>query len=564
MKTRSIILGLLIVSSSVIYAQSEKVMKSKVDHVTVFLQGAQIYRNVPISLAAGSTKIVFDNLEAGIDVKSLQASGNGNFVIMDVAQLIKYPEPQTVTVDPANVHPKNLRLIKAISDSIQSLSFDLEDISNKKQVLETEKNTLLNNRLIKGEFKKDSLAILKDALEFLRTRLNNINSEALKLKREDVKLNSVKASMQERLTALQNFNSNPGQIVPASTNPSYQVVVTVSADALCAGTVEISYLVQGAGWTPSYDLRAKDANSTMQLTYKANVFQNTGSNWDNVKLKLSTGNPNQNNIKPILTAWYLDYYIARSYRSNARYEQVPALAAQNAGAVESEAKMKEDAVEKAAESAANFTTFIETATNFEFDIKLGYSVPSDNVGHLVSVKNEEIPASFMHYAVPKLDHDAFLVARVTGWEDLNLMPGKANVFFDGTFVGESFIDPANTNDTLNLTLGRDKSVVLTRIKLKDKTKDKVINNDRVQTITYEITVRNTKSTTLTMMLEDQIPVSNNKNIVVEVLDIAGATRDADTGILHWKLNIKPKETKKIQVSYSVKFSKDKTLSAGLL
>jgi len=564
MKTNRFILGLFILSSLSIYADTEKVIKSKVDHVTVFLQGAQVYRSSAVNLSAGTTKIIFDNLEAGIDPKSLQASGNGNFIILDVEQLTKYPEPQTIKIDP-NASPKNLKLIKAISDSIQSVDFDLEDLGNKKQVLETEKSTLLSNRLMKGEFKKDSLAIVKDALDYLRAHLNNINSEMLKLKREDVKLQSIKTGMKERLQAQQNFNSNPGQTQAASTNPSYQVVVTVSSDAVATGSVELNYLLASAGWTPSYDLRAKDSNTAMQLTYKANVFQNTGLSWDNVKLKLSTGNPNQSNIKPILTAWYLDYY---TNYSNRRYNRqamgLPKAAGEALGAVADESKVLEKDKEDAAQSAANFTTFIETATNFEFDIKLAYSIPSDGVTHLVSVKNEEVPANFMHYAVPKLDRDAFLVARVTGWEDLNLMPGKANIFFDGTFVGESFIDPANTNDTLNLTLGRDKSVVVTRNKLKDKTKEKILNSDKLQTITYEITVKNTKSTSMEMMLEDQIPVSANKNIVVEAIDLAGAGYDKETGLLEWKLDLKPKESKKILVTYSVKFSKDKTLSAGLM
>ena len=199
-----IILGLIAAGSLTVFAQTEKEVKSKIDHVTVFLQGAQVYRSSSINISAGTTKVVFTNLEAGIDPRSLQASGIGSFVIMDVEQLAKYPEPEKI--DPSKILPKNLKLIKALNDSIQAVDFDLEDNASKKQVLEIEKSTLLNNRLMKGEFRKDSLAIVKNALEFLRLRLNNINSETLKLKKEAVKLNALRAGMNERLTVLQNFN----------------------------------------------------------------------------------------------------------------------------------------------------------------------------------------------------------------------------------------------------------------------------------------------------------------------------------------------------------------------
>ena len=556
MKIKIIILGLFAASNLTCFAQTEKDVKSKIDRITVFLQGAQVYRSSAINLSAGITKIVFNNLEAGIDVRSLQASGIGSFIIMDVEQLTKYPEPEKI--DPNKILPKNLKLIKAITDSIQAVDFDLEDNASKKQVLEIEKSTLLNNRLMKGEFRKDSLAIVKDALEFLRLRLNNINSETLKLKKEAVKLNALKTEMNERLTVLQNYNSNPGTIVTANNQPNYEVVITVSADAATAGSLEISYLLQNAGWTPSYDLRSKSTSNSMQLTYKANVYQNTGLSWDNVKMKLSTSNPNQASVKPILTAWYLDYYTNYKYPT---YDDRITSGYTTPNSADSGTKA---AQEKAAESAANFTTFIETATNFEFDIKLNYSIPSDNVTHLVAVKNEDVPAIFTHFAVPKLDHDAFLVARVVDWEDLNLMPGKTNIYLDGTFVGESFVDPANTDDTLNVTLGRDKNIVLTRKKLKDKSKENIILNDKVQTITYEITLKNTKSTNASILVTDQLPVSNNKDIVITAINIDGASYDTDTGLLDWKIDLKTKESKKIQVTYSVKFSKGKNLSAGLL
>ncbi|MCE9539322.1 MAG: DUF4139 domain-containing protein [Bacteroidetes bacterium] len=171
-------------------------------------------------------------------------------------------------------------------------------------------------------------------------------------------------------------------------------------------------------------------------------------------------------------------------------------------------------------------------------------------------------AEYTHFSAPKLDKDAFLVAKITNWDELNLVAGNVNIYFDGTFVGESYINPNNLTDTLDLTLGRDKNIVVTRAKQKDKTKEKIIGEDKVKTVTYEITVRNTKSTASNFYLQDQIPVSQNKELVILLVESSGATLDENSGLLNWKLNIKPKETKKITFTYSVKYPKSKIV-AGL-
>jgi uncharacterized protein (TIGR02231 family) len=218
--------------------------------------------------------------------------------------------------------------------------------------------------------------------------------------------------------------------------------------------------------------------------------------------------------------------------------------------------------EVAALTAADFTVAEENITTVEYDIKLAYSIPCDGKTHFVAIQTKDIPANYTHFAAPKLDKDAFLVAKITNWDELNLAAGSANIYFDGTFVGESYIDPSSLSDTLDLTLGRDKNMVVTRVKQKDKTKEKLIGEDKVKTISYEITIRNTKSSASNFNLQDQIPVSQTKEIIVSLIESSGAEMDELSGIVNWKFNLKPKETKKIVLTYTVKFPKEKTL-AGL-
>jgi len=179
--------------------------------------------------------------------------------------------------------------------------------------------------------------------------------------------------------------------------------------------------------------------------------------------------------------------------------------------------------------------------------------------HDVSVATHELPVSFKHFTVPKLDRDAFLLAEVTGWEDYKLLPGEANIYFEGTYVGKSFINTKTTDDTLKLSFGRDQSVNITREKLKDFTSKKFLGENKKETFAYEIAIRNTKKVPIKLLVEDQIPLSSNKEIEIEVVEISGAKHNKVSGKLSWELNLQGGETKKLKLIYSVKYPKDKAI-----
>jgi len=207
-----------------------------------------------------------------------------------------------------------------------------------------------------------------------------------------------------------------------------------------------------------------------------------------------------------------------------------------------------------------YVTVTDSELDVTYDIDLPYDVPTNGKQQVATLKEAEVPALFKYYAVPKLDKDAFLLAEIVNWEKLNLLPGEANIIFEGTYVGKSFIDPASTNDTLNLTLGKDKRVVVKREKLMDYSSIKFLGSNKLQTFTYEITVRNNKKDALSFMLKDQYPISTNKDVEVELLSHSDAMNNKEIGVLTWKLQLEPGETKKIRFSYSVKYPRGKTLN----
>ena len=551
----------LLISLCVLFATqnvsgvNEKKVDAKVEKAIVFLQGAQLFSTANFSVGVGNTDLVFEGVSPFIDPLTLQASGTGSIIIMDVRHNMKYPD-----AIPFNdkVKPKNLKLIKATEDSLVEINWQLDELEERRAALTIEKNTLLNNKVIKGDTKRDSLPLLKDALEYLRLRLANINSEFAKIKREEFRANRAKDRMTLSLKDMYDENQLLGQVNPTQKIGAInQVIVTVSSLFATSTNISINYFVASAGWTPNYDLRASSANANLKLDQKANVYQNSGVDWSDVYLTLSTSTPGQGNSKPNLAANYLAYYVPRSY--SYKRTPMPSMRAESLSEKDNAAP-SEDA--KAAATAADYTVTVENPIRVDYEIKLRYNIPSDSKTHMVMVQSKEVPSTFVYSGIPKLDANAFLLAKVTDWENLNLIPGSARIFFDGAYVGETSIDPSNTEDTLLLSMGRDKGLVMERKKLKDKSKDNTFNNDRVITHTYELTIRNTKSSTIRIEIEDQIPVSQIEEIKVALIESSNAVLDETTGKLKWNLNLKSKEVRKISFSYEVKYPKNKQV-AGL-
>lgn len=568
------LLALIQMTPSVFYAQNDKTVKTTVQRATIFQQGALLSSTELVSVGSGTTNIIFENVSPYLQQNSLQAAGKNDLVIMDIQYRLKYAEQTKTDVKPDD--PKVIRWkeeLKAAQDSLDDLNFVKKDIQNRIGTLQTERSVLVNNRMMRGDLQRDSLALFMQSIDFLRKRQNDIDSELLKLEKESFKENRLRSQLNTRIATLNSLIQGIGTPTNNSpTKPVPQVIVTVMSERATAAEITLTYFVQQAGWTASYDLRASKENQNIDLKHRAAVYQNTGIDWKDVLLTLSTGDPNQGNTKPTLTPQYLAYNMPiQNYRSAAKMKQpMPQIAYQNnnmtanAPVADMEKKEQLDEVVVAGEDrdgVADFTQIHENMMRIEYEIKLKYTIESDNKAHNVVIQSKTIPAVYSYSVVPKLDPDAFLMARVTDWEDMNLIPGAARIYFDNSYIGESFINPRNTNDTLQLNLGRDKSIVVTRTKVKDKCKDKVMSDNHLLTQVYDITVRNTKNSPIRIVIEDQMPVTKEQDIKIEYLENSGARFNTETGKLVWDFNLKSKDSKKLTFSYEVKSPKDRALSS---
>jgi uncharacterized protein (TIGR02231 family) len=421
--------------------------------------------------------------------------------------------------------------------------------------LELEKQILLNNQLVKGHG-GDTITELKATMEYFRTKISDINDRIITHKQDQFKLNKKLTRMNKRLTELEAYNQQQNPL-PKDNKIIYQIIVTINADYAVNGSIDVSYTVTNAGWLPTYDLKTTGIENPVQLIYKANVWQNTGEEWNKANLKLSTITPSANNVKPILPVFYLNYYnynVVQTTGSSAKRENRTMDGAPTATA--------EEVYLDDANYAYNYTNVAQTMTNVEFNIKIPYTVPSDGQYHIIPIQNETITTKYVYHIVPKIETQAFLIAKLTDWQKLDLLPGQANIYFDGTFVGETQINPSTLSDTLELALGRDRSLQIQRKQTINKTEKKLVGTMVTKQIGFEITIKNTKMASVDIVVQDNIPISTNEEIKVKVLSDGKSNFSETSGILTWFNLLKAGETQKLSFSYEIEYDSAKPINGN--
>lgn len=540
-------------------------LSSNITKATVFLSGAQVFRNTKtIAIKKGVNEVIIKDVSPYLNQQHIQATAkNGAFLILDVQYQTEYIVP--VSTPPTIVPDKVYKEISSLNDSILFLSFEGERIRAKLNNLEEEKRMIIENQLIKSGGISDTLPEFKEIVEFYRKKLDEINELIYVWKKKQHYVTARNQKFQSRLNELNSFAANTNQPFQAP-RTRYHILVTTYADVATSGEIEVNYLVPNAGWIPAYDLRADNTIDPMTVTYKARVYQNSGEDWDQVDLILSTYNQNCFTTKPILGIWRLDYVM------NKPGNAAPQFFSQNFSS-EVQMSQAQSGYQKQAENdnltfeanrqfipLQSMADINQNFSNVEFDVKLPYSIKSDGSQKLMVITNETIKAKYYHYMVPRSNKNGFLLAKISDWENLSLLPGPANIYFNHTIVGSTNIDPTIMSDTMEVTLGMDQGIVSTRKKVSEELKKTAITKRQIKTLTFEIEVKNLTKGEVNLTLEDLIPITSNEEILIELVDGDGGEFDKDTGKLTWKLNLKPGMKTSITFSYSVEHDKDKPIS----
>ena len=552
----------MLMASNVLFADDKKIRKASLTEATVYTNGVQLRSKAFYSATSGINEIIIEGVSGNIDPKTIQVSATGKVIILDSKYSIYYPK---LTHEETAGEVKKVRVqILKLKDSILYLSYDLNDIQDEINVYTEAKNILKNNGVMRSQGKvNDSIILLKEALELYTFKMNQLNKKLSTLRKTKNAKTRIDKRMKDRLNRL---NNHLGSIGNQNNNnkPIPRITVTLSANAPTSGNISFSYLASGAGWTPLYDIRSESTQGKIFMNYKAEVYQNTGLDWKKIKLNISTNNPYANKTKPELNPWYLSYVEYKKEYENVRKDRsnkkvynlnsAPAEAAYNRGFY------MEDALEETPAMDANqFTNVVQQLISAEFKIDLPYNIASNGQKHMVLVQNSELKTNFKYYSVPKIDQNVYLVAEMLKVDELQLIPSKANIFFDGSYIGETYIDPTNMNDTLHLSLGKDPNIQIKRRLLSSKCKEKVIGDKIEKSLAYTIEVKNLKSSSIELVIQDQIPITTNEDIEIDKINIGKAKRIERTGKIEWNVKLKPKESKTFDFDFRIKYDKSKRI-----
>lgn len=617
--------------STMVCAQKEKVT-ADVNRVTIFTNGAQVERSKTLNLLAGEQTVVFTGLSPYTDVKSMQLKAYGKLTVLSINHRF--------------VHPDSLQQVKRLKDAEQRVKAVVDkskEVRARKEVLEAQLAMVQTNCSVGNRTAVTPLAGIKE--------LNNYYSqELLSLKKQMIALDEELISLDEERVRCEETRDSIAHLKLKTVTE-----IEVKVDLPQAGRVDfnLTYYVKNAGWFPTYDVRAVAINQPMQLSYKANVFQNTKEDWHKVPVTLSSANPNRSTIAPELQTYWLDYgkhaprydsemtdsgvsgvvtdekgdpiagalvqvkgsslgtvtdfngrysitlprdakslqfsyigYISQTHNVHgpslnvslkedmASLQEVVAtgfhskkrvkgvLEGRVAGVdvkAEKAVFMEAPAMDMAEESQMVAVQEQKAQFGYEFEIKQPLTILSDGKTTTTEIGRYQLPATYQYKGIPRADKDAFLVADATDWQQLSLLEGEANVYFENSFVGKSILDPTLPSDTLHFSLGRDNGIRIQRTKVSERSARRLLASSQEQNMTWRILVKNTRKETVSLLLQDQIPVSRNSDISVTTEELSGGTLNKEQGIVSWQLQLQPGEQRELILQYKVKYPKSRKL-----
>lgn len=536
---RTLVTIFIIIQASVmaLYADQEKEIKAPVKHVTVYPDRAQVIHEATVEIPAGATLLKLTGLSPYIDPQSIQVKGYGDFVIMSVNQQNNYLE-----------NLEDLPEVKNIRNQIETLQAKVEDEKTAVTVLQEKEAFLVANRAVLVKETTFSVEQFKNVMDLYTNSMDQVKTAVLK------KTRLIK-DYEKQIVALQKQISDK---FGKQQLPSGVITVSLNSAKPSSGRLSFSYVVSNAGWYPSYDIRVDDITKPVTLFYKANVYQNTGVSWKDVKLSFSNATPWVAGDIPVLDTWFIDYYfpqpqpgiVLRGVASGVKRENKAVMAEMDAAQA---AEMKEVEIMPAPVEKRSGETTVT------FDITAPYTLEPDGKVQTIEIQRTTTPAGFKYLTVPKLSPLAYLTGNITDWAKQGLISGEATLYFENSFVGKSYLNVNQLKDTLTVSLGTDNSILVKREKRQDYTSKRTLGSNKTETYSFLITLRNNKNSAIRIAVNDQIPVSTNSGIEVNAVELTGAQYNPQTGGVKWDLDLKPQENRQLILTYSVKYPKDKTI-----
>ena len=545
------ILGILLVFSIKTIAQENKLnAPSEVKKVTVFLTGAELNHEAKVKLKKGKNIVTFNGLSPRLDERSINLDpGTSDINVLYINTHTNYLDEK-----------KDNQKIQNLKDSVELYKDKLAMLKFEQDELETEKGLLFKNQSIGGQAGV-TIAEVEKSADFYRKRSTEINLLIFKNNKVKYKLEKQKAQYKKQLLEL-DAEVNP---------PTSDITATFVSNKDIEATIVFKYIIPTAGWTPKYDIRTDGSVSQVKLVYRAILFNNSGLDWKDIKIILSTANPEVGINTPKLAKWYLGNEQSAEQNDIAQYLQVqPGVVASNIDKLElsevqivgdeeeiSDGKNRYAALKKAnqKQSQVQFKKIEVDMLSTEYTIDQPYTIYADSKPYTVDVLEKSVNANYEYLAVPALEKDVFLQTKLALKDLPDLVSGEASVYFSGSYIGKTSIKTIDLEDSLTISLGRDKKIQMLRKESKQDYQRSFVGNFEKEVLKYETTIKNTREEPIFITVEDQVPVASNSDQEISVGDISNAQYDKASGKLIWKFMLNAGETKVIKLGYSTKYPK---------
>jgi uncharacterized protein (TIGR02231 family) len=527
---------------------------SKITAVTVYVDRAVVTRTATVELTGGTIELTFANLPEALNERSLQVSGRGTAqaLILDVSAKQTYVD-----------FTPNAR-VKELEDQLKGLGKQIRGLDDRGGVLQAQ--TVMLDRMEAALFAPPAKDVPRPDLTQFTNSLTYLTEQKSKITAERAALDEQREEVQNKINTVQ---AQLNELRGAGGRGYKSVTVRVSAEKAGSLDVALSYTVPGASWSPSYDARVLSTERAVALGYFGIVRQNTGEEWKDVALTLSTARPGLGGAAPVLVPWNLDVFQPRPAPvAYAERREMMAKSAAPAGVnmqtLTTNIAMDEVDANSIKDAGTATATIEAGATSASFKIAVASSIPSDNSPQKVPITSARLTAQPEYLTVPKRQATAYLTAKVYNNSEFPLLAGAMNVFLDGTFVATSSLRTVMAGEKFDLALGADEGISVKHKRVNKFTEDTGLTNSGKR-ITYEylITVQNNKKTAERVIVADQVPLSRNEKITVKLLSPdAKDVKPTDEGTLKWTLDLKPAEKRELTVKFTVEYANDVNV-AGL-
>ncbi|ARV60701.1 hypothetical protein BZZ01_20630 [Nostocales cyanobacterium HT-58-2] len=524
----------------------QKTVKTEIIAVTVYTDQALVTRRGAIALTGQEHELKITQLPDTLETESIRVSGAGEVAV----RLLGVSTERVFSSEP-------------FAERLTYLTRQIQQLEAEWNLLQAQLDALaLQSKFIEGLREKTEEPIaqslsrknlsLSDTLDFLNFLGSQYSEYA-------IATTECKVQQQELDKQLQVLRQQLQQAQSPSPKESFTLSVAIETIGAGEFELEVSYLVNHASWTPLYDCRVSTSSKCINLTYVAEVTQNTGEDWMDVSVTLSTAKPGLGTLPPHLEPWYIDVLrppeFVRMRRVSPLQAASVAMAASVNETVETEL-LQENLV--AAE-----TVISEVSTEghaVSFTLGRGRYIPSDGAPHKMTIFNDDFPCSFEYVAVPRLVSFAYLQANVKNIANgVTLLPGKANIFRDNTFVGTTQLENIAPEQEFTLNLGIDEGLKIERDLVERQVDKKLIGNNRKMTYGYRIVITNLQNQQANLKLTEQLPVSRNEQIKVRLSRTNPQIQLGEMGILEWVLTLPPEAKREIYYQFTVEYPPELTV-----